>query len=255
MPTDRITLAEWQAMDSNQLRAHIARGVLPPIMGGALEEGESAEAAGGETPPTGTTQNPETPPADEAPKNTDGLKKALDEERQRVKDLQKQVKELVPKAKAHDELTAEQQTELEKAQKEAADAQDALAATTSQIQSSNLQVALTDAKYGLASAQAAATLLQAEGIEFGDDNRPVNLDDAVKALVEANPFLLGEKPKPKAPDTNNREGAQAERKVDLSPEEIEAAEKAGKTPEEWQALKGVKNIDDFMALQAAKKST
>lgn len=201
------------------------------------EETTTTEESAAATTDTSTT----TETTDKAPTAEDvaNLNKALAKEREARKAADKLVKDLKPKADAHDQLTEAQQSDLEKAQKEAADARDALNATTSKVRAANLKVALGDSKYGLASAKAAATLLQAEGVEFDDNDEPIGLDEAVNSLVEANPFLTGEKPKPKAPNVNGGDGKGGGSKVELTTEELAFAESFGMTPEEYAANKEV----------------
>jgi hypothetical protein len=178
------------------------------------------------------------PPASDDAKSVANLETTLKKVRDELKAANTKVKELEPKANAHDELTKAQQTELEQAQEQAREARDALNATTSKVRAANLKVALGDSKYGLASAKAAATLLQAEGIEFGDDDEPIDLDEAVEKLTEANPFLLGTAPKPKAPKTDGGSGGGGETaQVNLTTEELQAAKAFGMTPEEYTAYK------------------
>ncbi len=239
MPTDRITLADWQAMSSQELRAHIARGVMPPIMGadGAGEGGDPKEPEP-QGDPAG--DDPKTPAASGPTQaDIDKLTEALRKEREKSGDLDKQVKELKPKADAHDQLTAEQQTELEKAQSELEKSNDRNAQLQAQIREANLASALADQKYGLASPQLASLAIKNAGIEFDDANQPKDLDDAVKRAVEANPLLEGTAPKPKAPKTNGGDGAGGgkETEVELTSDELAAAQAADMTPEEYATYK------------------
>lgn len=229
MPTDQITLAAWQAMDTHEVKAHIAAGVFPPIMGGSGEGDEGG--TGGETPKEKTEEEPKAP---EGGLNVDGLKKALDEERTARKQFEQQVKDLKPKAEAHDQLTEAQKTELQKAQDDLTAAQQTNAGLIEQIRAANLRSALADQKHGLASPGLAAMAVTAAGIEFDESNRPVGLDDAVKAVTESEPALLAGKPP--APTGNGGEGGGTSN-VTLTAEELEAAKASEMTPEEYVAFR------------------
>jgi hypothetical protein len=180
--------------------------------------------------------------ADKAPTSEDvaKLQEVARKERDARKAAEKGAKEGADAIKRLAEIEAANLTETERLKKEAEEARDALNATTSKVRAANLKVALGDSRYGLASAKAAATLLQAEGVEFDENDEPIGLDEAVTALVDANPFLTGEKPKPKAPNTNGGSGSGAVAPVvELTAEELDMAKSFGLTPEKYAANKDV----------------
>lgn len=241
MPNFRPTLAEWLAMTPAQVKAQIQRGVMPPIIGadGEGEGGEGEPKPQGE-PAGGGDSEPKAPTAEDVA----NLQEALRKERDRSNGLDKQVKELKPKADAHDQLTAEQQSDLEKAQNDAQAATATVAELQGQIRDANLKVALTDPKHGVASPTLAALAIKAKGIEFDDHNQPVDIDAAVKAAIEAEPALAGTAPKPKAPSTNGGDGGGGgkETEVELTSDELAAAKASGMTPEEYQAYKSPSTV-------------
>ncbi len=62
------------------------------------------------------------------------------------------------------------------------------------------------------------------------------------ALVEANPFLVGDKPKPSAPNTNAAEDGGDKPMLDLTAEELTMAKAFGMTPEEYAANKSTQPV-------------
>jgi hypothetical protein len=93
--------------------------------------------------------------------------------------------------------------------------------------------ALADLGVVGAKAKAAARLL--DGVEYDADHEPTNLDGALaKAKAAYGDALF----------TN----------ASLTAGELEAAKAAGKTPEEYDALKGIRNLDDWNAMQDRKRA-
>lgn len=209
-----------------------------------------ADPPAGDPPATPPADPPAAPPAE----GNAGLKSALDKERDARKAAEKAAKEGKDAIKRLAELEAANQTETEKLQKERDDAIAAVNATTSTIRDANLKLALSSPEHGFASPKLALLAVKEHGVEFDDDHNPTNLEEVIAAVVAAEPALVGTPTKPKPPSTNSGDGKQEGPKIDLTAEELAAADAAGKTPEEWQALKGVKNIEDFNALQAQKNS-
>ena len=209
---------------------------MPEQTAEEIAASEAAATAAAEEAAKAAKESDKAPTAEDVTK----LQEVAKKEREARKAAEKGAKEGADAIKRLAEIEAANLSETEKLKKEAADARDALTATTSKVRAANLKVALGDAKYGLASAKAAATLLQAEGVEFDDNDEPIGLDEAVNALVEANPFLTGEKPKPKAPNTNGGDGSGGSAPVvELTAEELDMAKSFGMTPEEYAANKEV----------------
>lgn len=104
-------------------------------------------------------------------------------------------KDLQAKAKKLDELEAANATDLERAQKEAADAtaraeQAEAAAKAAAIRSSVVAAA---AGSGAVDADAVYALLDKNALTVADDGTVTGVDDAVKTLMEAKPYLVGDK--------------------------------------------------------------
>jgi hypothetical protein len=89
-------------------------------------------------------------------------------------------------------------------------------------------------------------------ITFDDNGIPTNVETVVKDLVKAKPFLAG-KAAPAAPGgINAGDGTSSGPPPKLTAEELEAAKKAGMTPERYAAMKSVTTIDDWKKTQPAK---
>lgn len=124
-------------------------------------------------------------------------------------------------------------------------------AGTLKLRQVNLRSALE--KKGYPGPRAAAVSRLLDDVEFDEKDKPLDLDDALEDAIEEYGDEIagkGEKPKPKRRkvDTNGRDGNRGGNPPKLSAEELAVAEKAGKTPEQWAAWKGVTNIDQAVAL-------
>lgn len=192
---------------------------------------------------------PAEPPVDEWDK--DRAKATILAQREEAKALKAQLSEAKKAQDRLAEIEAATLTEQEKALQRAEDAEAKAATATATLQRGYLLAELAKPEHGLVDAETAAALIT--DVQYDDDGRPVNLADRITALVEAKGFLkAGPTPPPAAPQINGGSGTQQVPPPNLSADEIKAAQAAGKSPEDWNALKNVQSIEDWNRLQAQK---
>jgi hypothetical protein len=100
----------------------------------------------------------------------------------------------------------------------------------------------------------ALALVEKSSIVYGDDGKPENLETLFLNLIKAKPYLVsgeGRSVKPST-TTNAASGTSGGPTVRLTSEELEAAERAGMSPERYSALKQVKTLDDWKKSQNLK---
>jgi hypothetical protein len=94
---------------------------------------------------------------------------------------------------ANSELSRLREAELsdtEKEKKRADEAEQRLSAQMERVQNANLRVALST-HGNIVDVDTAALLLRQQGVTFTEDGEPEQVDDAIKSLVEAKPWLVG----------------------------------------------------------------
>lgn len=163
----------------------------------------------------------------------DAGKAAIAAERKRAKDAEKALKAAQDRL---DAIEAEKLSDTEKAEKRATDAEAKVTAATDKLRKANLMAALADEGLTGARAKAAARLL--DGVEYGDDDEPNNLPDALKTATAEYGDDMFKGLKPKAPRLNGGDSAVEDGdKPNLTAEELAAAKSFDMTPEEYQAFK------------------
>ncbi len=127
-------------------------------------------------------------------------------------------------------------SDKEKLEKRNAELEAKVADAQKQLRQANLLAELAKPEHGIVNAAAAAKLIN--GVEYGDDGTPANLDDVLPAFLEQNAFLKGTPAKPNsAPDVDAGKGAGDAKPPALTAEELAAAQATGKTPEQFAAFK------------------
>lgn len=169
------------------------------------------------------------------------------------------------KLKEYEDADLSEKERLEREAKEArekAEAAEAREATAQEtIRRGNLLAELAKPEHRIVDANAAAKLL--EDVEYDDDGKPTNLTtkDAgnpeskslLDRFLESHGYLQGQPQKPPPPRIDaGPEGEPTE--VNLTAEELKAAEKAGMTPEQYEARKGVKTLADHRRVQAQERA-
>jgi hypothetical protein len=196
------------------------------------------------------TGDPEPDPKPD-PKPDDAFDRAramatIEKQRASEKELRRQLAEAKKAQEQLEALEAEKLSDLEKAQKRAEEAEKALADGQGKIRTAYLLAELAKPERGIASAQAAAKLI--EGVEYDDDDKPSNLDDLLPGFLEANAFLVsGDPPKPKPPALDGREQDRRP-DVNLTSEQLEAAAKFGMTPERYAQFSNGMTVEDVQKL-------
>jgi hypothetical protein len=135
----------------------------------------------------------------------------------------KERNELEAKVKAFEQ---ERMTKEEQAAQKLKELEEREKALTERMRSSNLRAAIMTAGAGkLASVDAAMKLLDANTIEFDEDNNPVGVEAAVAKLLKEYPFLGVQMP-PSGDKTNPERGGRNALTLDdikrMSPSEINA---------------------------------
>lgn len=262
MPDLTPTLAEWQVMTDDEIRQSIARGVMPPIAGGAPDDDAEDDAnaeddndgANADDDDKGGSDDDDKSGADETQ-----LEKSLKAARKEAREAKKEAKANKAAADELKTLKEAEQSDADKLKQQVTEAEAKAEKTTTKARDANLKLALVDGDFGLVNTKAAMTLLKAEGIEFDEDDEPVDLADAIAELVEANPFL--KKADAKSDDDEDEEddtgkdvntggGSKNASAPNLTATELKAAKAAGKTPKQFAAMRDAKTLDE---IEAAKK--
>lgn len=116
----------------------------------------------------------------------------------------------------------------------------------------------TEIEVKVADPELAADALLKRGVSFTDSGEIENFDDQVRDLLDERPVLAatqGERPEPPKPPKANggAGGSGGETPPQLTADQVAAANKAGKTPEEWAELSKVKTAADFDKVVAARQ--
>lgn len=99
---------------------------------------------------------------------------------------------------------------------------------------------------GLIDYKDALALIPKSQIEYDDAGVPQNLRELFAQLVKSKPYLVaGGGQSPKVMSTNAASGTSGGNAPTLNAAELEAAQRAGISPERWAALKSVKTLDDW----------
>jgi hypothetical protein len=170
----------------------------------ANSEGDDTTGAEPVETPAGTFIPPAPSNNDDGDDDAAGLrdagKRALETERLRAKNAEKQAREALKRLK---ELEDRDLTEAEKWKRQAEEGSQKLEAATRKARDVNLRSALNDLGFNGSRAKAAARLL--DGVDFDDDDEPTNLKAALKAAEREYGDLV--KPTPAAPSTGFDGGA------------------------------------------------
>lgn len=213
-----------------------------------------------ETPPAATVP-PVTPPepAKEPEKwDEDRARRTIEAQRASETALKAKNAELQAKADKLAELEAAQLSESERVQKERDEALAKVADADRKIREAHLLAALSKPELGLASAQAAAKLI--EGVTYDDSGEPTNLAERVEALLDTNAFLKATPAAPApAPNINGGGGATPAAPPTLTVDEARAAQEAGMDPARFAFLKGLKDapnqLEAWQQFNAAANKT
>ncbi len=161
------------------------------------------------------------------------LEAVVAKERTERKAHEKAARDALAKLKTLEDADA---TELEKATKRADEAEAKITAATEKVRKANLVTALADAGLTGARAKAAARLI--DGVEFGDDDEPTNLEVRITAAKTeyGEDMFKGAKPSPPG-NVNGGEGGNGDKPPTLTAEELSMAASFGMTPVEYEAAK------------------
>lgn len=109
--------------------------------------------------------------------------------------------DLKAKAAKLDEIEQANATELEKAMKRAEAAEQAADQAVSRARAANIRSAVTSAATmaGAVDPDAVLAMLNKDAVTVGDDGQVTGADEAVKALLELKPYLVGQPAEPVKP--------------------------------------------------------
>jgi hypothetical protein len=109
------------------------------------------------------------------------------------------------------------------------------------------------AKLKLVDVETVVRLVDGARVEFDDQGNPKNVEQLVTDLVKDKPFLVGQAPAAPAPGgINAGDGTSGGPPPNLTADELGAAKASGMTPERYAAMKSVKTLDDWKAIQPPK---
>ncbi|MFH0983667.1 MAG: hypothetical protein V2A79_19295 [Planctomycetota bacterium] len=114
-------------------------------------------------------------------------------------------------------------------------------------------VARLSGKHTVVDLDAAVRLMDWSELQFGDDGRPTNTEDVLKALLKERPYLAGPPRPPAASNVDASAGTGAGPTPALTADELAAAKDAEMTPEHYAALKGVHTLDAWQATRPQQK--
>ena len=160
--------------------------------------------------------------------------------------------DLKTKAAKFDELEKAQLTELEKLQKQLADAEkmrgQAEAKATERLLKA--EVLVEASKLGFVNPQHAWGLVDASALSIDKDGKVQGVEEAVKALATEHAYLLA---KTVAPDIDAGSGSnQRTLHITLSADERAVADELDMPPQEYAAMKQARSIDDYKKLMKTK---
>lgn len=166
-------------------------------------------------------------------------------------ELRTRAEELETKLKA---IEDSEKSELELAQQKAAELEQQQTSWQQERRETNLKLAVysRQTELGITDADLALAALDRKAIDYDDTGEPTNIEEQLKELLERKPILKGTPQSPKPPDINGGAGAN-DTPPALTAEELEAAKKAGMTPERYAQMKGVGNLDDFERVEAERR--
>jgi tRNA(Glu) U13 pseudouridine synthase TruD len=138
--------------------------------------------------PVGTVE--EAAPSFRVISSQDELDRVLSERLKRERAKFADYSSLKTKAEEYDKLADAQRTEAEKLQAKAAEAEARAAALAQKVRAKALraEVVTLSARLGIVDADVALALIGSQ-VEFGDDDEPVGIEEALKDLVKSKPFL------------------------------------------------------------------
>lgn len=176
-------------------------------------------------------------------------------QREEVKTWKAQAKDAEALRGRLQEIEDADKTESQRLADQVADYQQREQTWAAEKKDTSLRLAVTERAQdiGLTSPRLAIAALKMDGttIEWDDQDNPTNLDDVLAELLEREPGLKGTAAL-KKPGTNAGDGGKEGPPPALTAEELEAAARFGKTPEQYAALKDVKSFDDWASLQPQK---
>jgi len=180
------------------------------------------------------------------------IDKRLQRERAKTTKQFGDYQDLKTKAAKFDELEKAQLTELEKLQKQLADAEkmrgEAEAKATERLLKA--EVLVQASKLGFVNPQHAWGLVDVSSLSIDDAGKAQGVEEAVKALATEHAYLIA---KTTAPNIDAAKGSgQRATNIVLTADERAIADQLGMPPQEYAAMKQARSIDDYKKLMKPK---
>lgn len=215
-------------------------------------------------PDPGDPGDPQDPPAVDPPEPFDPERAMNTIKRQREAEKELRARHLAEKTVLEERLKAfedAQLSEQEKAQKRIQELEQNAQQLAAERRDTLLRLAVSEkaGDLGIVSPRLALAALDKSQIEWSESGEPTNIDTALAKLVEDEPALVATAPRPKPPAVNASDGNNNQPPPALNADELEAARNAGKTPEQWAALKqgsgsaGGLTLEDWKRARAANQ--
>jgi hypothetical protein len=179
-----------------------------------------------DAPTTDQPTDTDTPPADRTFTQEDVNRIMADQKRKLLAD-QPDLADLRAKAARLDEIEEANKSELQRLQDALADAQTKASTAMERAQRALVRAAVVAEaqRAGAVDPDAVLAMLPKDAVTIGDDDQVTGADEAVKALLDAKPYLVG---KPTRPTPGSADGGQQSNK----PAQWTREDIKGKTPEQ-----------------------
>lgn len=199
--------------------------------------------------PEDPTPDPTPEPVTERTFTQDDVNRILAEQKRKLLAEQPDLTELRSKAQKYDELEAQSKSELDREREARAAAErerdEARAAADGKLLDAAIRVAAAQAK--AVDPDAVAALLDRDGLKVGADGRVDGLDDAIKTLLEAKPYLTGSS-EPGPTPTPTPGGADGGPRGTPAPGQLTRDDLKSMTPDQIVEAKAAGRLNDLMGV-------
>lgn len=156
----------------------------------------------GQAPDPDTTDDPQAGEGGSSPEELRRARSDAAKYRQQLRDTQKTVKELQEKVQADDDA---KKSELQKLTERTQSLESQVREKDGRVKSLSLENAVVKraSGMGIVDPDAAYRLLDADAVEYDDNGKPTNIEDLLKDLVEAKPYLRGKANDPDNPKSKS----------------------------------------------------
>jgi len=224
-------------------KATAASGATPPSGATPEKPAEAQPATGDAAPQVETPEDEQLGPA--GVKAYEAEKAARRDAEKKVREASKAVAALEAKLQEITDRDLDEQTKKDRRLETLENERTVLLRERQQTMVT-MEVNRLQPKMGLVDVDAASRLLDWDQVEYGDDGKPHNVEDLLRALLKDKPYLGGQRPVASG-SINPAGGTTGALPPRLTVEELEAAKSYGMTPERYAALRSVRTIEDWQA--------